>query len=98
MSVLTEWTPIIGFTRSYVRGDRLLSVSLAPIPGGGYNVIALEVPDGASNEELLAEHSHKMLGHRKSESGAKRLGERFAAAWLERSSASKLCDCEEVPA
>lgn len=99
MNPLREWFPVVGWMRLWQRGDRMLSVSVAPVPGQqGYKIIALEYPADATPENVLNEHAHKLLGSRKSDAAAKRLAEQYAKKWIGEAVAVERCNCGEISA
>ncbi len=103
MNPLREWFPIIGWMRQWQRGDRMLSLSVAPVPmsrGGEYVVMALEYPADVEPAQVLDHHAHELLGKRKSETAAKRLAERYAEKWqgMRILKEAARCDCEEIGA
>jgi len=80
-----------------VRADGVrLSVTIAwELFDQEYVVLAIESADGASDDAVLAEHAHQLLGRFKTEAEAKEAGERFATKWREGADAAA-CDCGPI--
>lgn len=95
-----KWITISSSYMSIVRQGTRLICGYATIPdGGGYGVIALEVPAKAEvARDIFDNHAHKALGKRKTVAGAKALATRYAKQWAaDRSKRAKVpCSCGPI--
>lgn len=76
----------------------LLSIVEGP---NGFGVIALEMAKAYAETPLAAKkvfdnHSHAILGKRKTQAGAEKLASEYAKKWLQGQRIKDRCDCEEI--
>ena len=93
-----DWKPTAAFVAALVSGDRKLLVFVQPNLGE-WQVLALETSSKVKSEqEVLDNHGHKVVGGYLSPVDAFGAAESFAVSWAKghKATSVRACACDEI--